>query len=353
MTYLEKINVAIIGCGYIANGHLRSWNKVPDANVSAVVDLNTELAEKTAETWKIDNYYGSTDELLENEHPDVIDICTPPQVHRALAVQSIKKGINTLIEKPMTMTVEDSEKILEAEKQSDVTCGVIHNWLFEPPVPQVRKIVNDGELGEIFHVDLKALNTRDDWMAKDGNHWCHRLQGGRFGEMLTHPIYLVKEFLGDVKLENLHVSKIGPFPWMKSDELVATLSGGDKYGSFYATFNSPRQAIILNLYGEKALLSIDMINGLTSILPPRQVGKLSVGLDSLRQSSQILASTLSNVGKVATGNWMTGHDLYIQQYAKALQEGTPAPVSIQEGYEVIKILDQMIKELESQEQAYK
>jgi predicted dehydrogenase len=346
---MNKLNIAVIGCGYIANGHLRSWNKIPKAKVTAVVDLNVDLARKTADEWKVDRYFSSSDELYDELHPDVVDICTPPQTHRMLAVQSMSKEINTLIEKPMTMTVKDSELILETESKTNTISGVIHNWLFEPPIPKVRELVKEGKIGKVNHVDLKALNTKDDWMARDEKHWCHKLQGGRFGEMLTHPIYLVKYFLGEVELLDLKVSKIGPYSWMKSDELVAILGGGDRFGTFYATFNSPRQAIILNLYGEKALLSIDMINGTINLLPSRPVGKLSIATDSVKQASQIVSSTIGNVGTVVTGGWMTGHDEYIKQYSEALLNGGTAPVTLKEGYDVIKILEQMIAEIERQE----
>ena len=346
---MRSQKVAIIGCGYIANGHLRSWKRTDNANVEAVVDLNIAAAKDTAERWKINNYFSSLDDLLNELQPDIVDICTPPQVHSSIAIQSIESGAHTLIEKPMTMTLDDAIKIVEAEKKADVKVGVIHNWLFEPPVPKARRLVGEGKLGEIMHVNLQTLNTSGDWMAKDGNHWCHKLTGGRFGEMLTHPIYLVKHFLGDVKLENILVSKIGDFPWMKSDELVANLSGGKRFGSFYASFNSPRQAILLEVYGQKALLSLDMINGLVSILPARDVSRFSVGFDSLKQATQIASSTLYNAGSVISGKWMTGHDLYIDLFIKALEKDMEPPVTVREGYEVVKILEEMINRVEQQE----
>jgi predicted dehydrogenase len=167
--------------------------------------------------------------------------------------------------------------------------------------------------------------------------------------MLTHPIYLVEYFLGSVKLENIHVSKIGPYPWMRSDELVATLSGGDRFGQFYASFNSPRQAIELNLYGEKAFLQMDLINGTVNVLPSRPVKKVDIATDSIKRAEQIVSSTLSNIGKVVTGTWLSGHNLYIKEYSEAVLSGGKAPVSIADGHRVIQILEKMISEIEKLE----
>ena len=73
--------------------------------------------------------------------------------------------------------------------------GVIHNWLFEPPVLEASSLAKKGRLGEVISVGVEALSTKDDSMAANKQHWCHVLPGGRFSEMLAHPISLMKHFL--------------------------------------------------------------------------------------------------------------------------------------------------------------
>jgi len=346
---MDKVKVVLVGCGYIADGHLRSWKKLNNAEVVSVVDINESAAENAAKKWNIPSYSSSLKDLLSKGDVDVVDICTPPHTHAPIAVEAMEAGSNIILEKPMTMNIEDADRILSCWKRTGVKAGVIHNWLFEPPVPDVRALVDEGVLGEIHHVDLKALNTKADWMAINGKHWCHRLEGGRFGEMLAHPIYLIKHFMKDVSLQNISVSKIGEYDWMKSDELIASFRADNKFGTFYASFNSPRQAIYLSLYGEKAIVQLDLINVTVNVLPERGLSKGSVGYDYLRQTSQLSKYMIKNVGKVVTNQWMTGHDLYIKQYAESMFDDSDPPVSIIDGHNTIKILVEMIKEVELQE----
>lgn len=341
---MDKIKLVVVGCGYVAEGHLQAWRKVSGANIFAVIDLNEELARETARRWNIPNHYRTLGEALEKGVVNLVDIATPPQVHAPLAVEAMQAGVNVLIEKPMTMTVSDSEKIVDVQKATGVKAGVIHNWLFDQPVVFARSFVQKGLLGEVFHVSVEALNTKNDSMAANADHWSHKFPGGRFSEMLAHPIYLLREFIGkSVRVANVEVSKIGDYSWMKSDELVANFRSGNKLGRAYASFNSSREAIFVNLYGSEGILKLDIINSTVNVLPRRVTTRFSRGFDAIRQAGQLVKWTAKSVGEIAFKRWQTGHDLCIKKFAKYLLQGGKPPVSVEEGLSVIKTLDEMCK----------
>jgi len=346
---MSEINVAVVGCGEVANSHFKAWNKVSSAKVVAVSDLNENLAKNAVEKWKIPRYYTSMTELLKLEKVDVVDLCTPPQTHAPLAIEVMNSGTNVIIEKPMTMTPEDAEKIVECQKRTGVKAGVIHNWLFESPIVQAKSIVESGQLGEVYNVEVEAISTKEDSMVANKDHWCHRLPGGRFSEMLAHPIYLVRHFLGEFEVDNVFVSKIGDYPWMVSDELVATFKVGNKFGRVYASFNAPRDAIYVDLYGSKGILKIDIINATVNFLPGRKVSRFGKGADSLRQATQLAGSTIKNVARVGSGRWLDGHEMYINQFAECLIKDTEPPVTVEEGFNVVKTLEDMCKLILEQE----
>jgi len=346
---MREINVAIVGCGYVANGHLEAWRKVRQAQVIAVSDLNENLAKSTAEAWNVPRYYSTLSNLLAKCKVDLVDICTPPQVHAALAVEAMKAGVNVLIEKPMTMTVKDAEKIVGCQKATGVKAGVIHNWLFDEPVLQADALIKKGKLGEIFHIEVEALNTKHDSMVANERHWCHKLPGGRFSEMLAHPIYLMRHFLGDIAICDVQVSKIGDYSWMKYDELCATFKAGNKLGRAYASFNSSRDAIFINLYGGEGILKLELINSTVNFLPKRDATRLSKGFDSLRQAAQLVKSTTGNIVKVAFGRWRSGHDTYIKLFAENLINDQKPPVTVEEGLEVVELLEKMCYMIENAE----
>jgi len=347
---MRRLNVAVVGCGFVANDHLGAWSKTKYGKVLAVCDLNESLARNTAEIWRVHKYYTSFQQLIENDHLDVVDLCTPPQTHASLAVQAMNAGFHVLLEKPMTMTVEDAEEIVECQEKSGMKVGVIHNWLFEPPVIEASKAVEENRIGEVVNMNIEALSTRYDSMALNQNHWCHKLQGGRFSEMLAHPIYLCRHFLrGEIELCDVNVSKVGEYPWMRSDELCATFKVGDKLGRVYASFNSPRDAILLSLHGRSAIIELDIVNATITLLPKRERKTLSKGLDSVSQAVQLMRSTFKNAAKVTSGRWLSGHEMCIRLFAQNLLSDHRLPVSAEEGLTVIRSLEPLCKRIEIKE----
>jgi UDP-N-acetyl-2-amino-2-deoxyglucuronate dehydrogenase len=338
---MQKLNVALVGCGYVANSHLKAWRKVKQAQVSAVCDLNEAMARNIAQRWKISQYYTSFSELLKNKDIDIIDISTPPQTHASLGIQAMEAGFNVLLEKPMTMTVKDAEQLVESQKSTGVKAGVIHNWLFEPSVREADSLVRKGLLGEVVNAEVEALGPKEDSMAANENHWCHRFPGGRFSEMLAHPIYLLRNFLGEIKVTDVAVAKVGDYSWMKSDEFCGMFKAGNKIGRVYASFNAPRDAIFINLYGKEAIIKLDIINSTVNVLPRRKTTRYNKASDALRQAAQLNKATLRNAAKIAFGSWYSGHEMYIKLFAESLANDTEPPVTVEEGCMAIKTLDEV------------
>lgn len=347
---MNKLNVAIVGCGFVANDHMKAWRKVPEAEVVAVDDVSETLAVNMAKTWKVSSHYTSFSKLLERKDVNVVDICTPPHTHASLAVQAMKSNFHVVLEKPMTMTTKDAEEIVRCQESTGMKAGVIHNWLFEPTVLEASSFARKGALGDVFGVEVEALGTKYDSMTANANHWCHRFPGGRFSEMLAHPIYLIRHFLGgEPQVINVSVSKIGDYGWMKSDELYAAFQVGKKLGRTSASFNAPRDAIFVNLYGTEAILRSDVVNATINLLPRRRTSRFNKGFDSLRQASQLAKSTAKNILSVASGRWLSGHDQYIKMFANSLLNDAKLPVSAEDGYEVVKVLEETCKEIEMSE----
>jgi len=225
----------------------------------------------------------------------------------------------------------------------------LHNWLFEPPVIEATFAVEKGYLGDVFNVEVEALNTKHDSMVANEHHWSHRLPGGRFSEMLAHPIYLLRHFIGEVELGEVLTSKVGDYPWVKSDELCATFRAGKKLGRAYASFNAPRDAIFISLYGEEAIIKLDIINATMNLLPRKNISRLGKGFDSTRQAVQLVKSTAKNSVRIIFKRWLSGHEMYIKRFAESLMTDSKPPVTVEEGLAVVKILEKMCNKIEEAE----
>jgi len=100
---MNKLKVAVVGCGFVAQKrHIPSFLRLKDdVSLCAVCDLNQDLARSVANRFGVPNAYSDLSEMLLKEHPDIVDVCTPPKVHAPVAVESMESGCHVLLEKPM------------------------------------------------------------------------------------------------------------------------------------------------------------------------------------------------------------------------------------------------------------
>ena len=107
-------HVGIVGCGLISEAHIKAWKKTPGFAVRGVIDTNTEQARKRAGEYQIETVYDRLDQLI--AECDVVDVCTPPQSHAAIALQAVAGGRHLVMEKPVVTDVADWEKLAASVK---------------------------------------------------------------------------------------------------------------------------------------------------------------------------------------------------------------------------------------------
>ena len=348
-----SVTVAVIGTGDVANRvHLPAWKKNSAAHIVALCDTNQERVASMAEQWKIPKYYTQFAELLDSERPTIVDICTPPASHLPLAVQAMGRGCHVLLEKPMAMSIKESEEIVKAyaeRKAEGIKLCVIHSLLYESLIPKLRSTLEKG-IGDILGVEINLIDTPDDSMIANPEHWCHKLPGGRFGECLIHPIYLLQDILGPLQIESLWVTKAGPYPWVPYDELHVTLSSGERFGSIYASFNCPRASFpSITIYGKKSILRYEGSNCSLQSLSHLSSGTLNAGFDNISQVSKLLKSTAENFLRVTSGRLKKGHEVIFRLFLDSIinNRELPLPLTPEEAYQANKTYLQALERLEA------
>lgn len=219
-----SLRVGIIGCGRVTDSHIAALRSIRDVKLVGVCDLNRELAEQTALNYGIGRFYTDFSELLFNEKPDVIHITTPPQTHLPLCVQAMEAGCHVLVEKPLALTVDEVDKMAEAARKNNVGLSVVHNALFVPVVTRVRKLIQSSIIGDLLAMEI-IMTGKDTELMRDRSHWCHRMQGGIFGELLPHPLYLAEAFINDLRVVKVSSLKVGTYEWLPVDEVRIMLEG--------------------------------------------------------------------------------------------------------------------------------
>src|SRR5580704_1656185 len=148
------LKVAIVGCGKIADGHIEEIQKMPAAaRVVAVADLELLMAEQIATRYGIPAFYDDLDRLLAKERPDVVHITTPPQSHLPLAIKAIDAGAHVYVEKPLALNYAEAKRLIDHARRAGKKLTIGYSYYFDPPVIELRRLVDEGVLGEAVHVE--------------------------------------------------------------------------------------------------------------------------------------------------------------------------------------------------------
>lgn len=150
----RKLKVGIIGTGWIAEAHLKSYEKCPDVEIVAAADLVEGKAEafcKLHEHPEI-RCYRSHKEMLDAEDLDAVSVCTYNATHAECSIYAMEKGVHVLLEKPMCITLEEAVEICRAEKKSGTILSIGFQPRFDENMKMVKNIVQSGELGEVYYI---------------------------------------------------------------------------------------------------------------------------------------------------------------------------------------------------------
>ncbi len=148
---MENIfRIALVGCGAIAPNHVRAILNC-DQELCALCDVNTDKADQLKQRFSLGDIpvYESYTELLENEKPDAVHICTPHYLHAQMICEALKRNINVLCEKPLCISLSQMEEIKKAVEASDATLGVCHQNRYEENMLILRDLSKDGVIGAV------------------------------------------------------------------------------------------------------------------------------------------------------------------------------------------------------------
>ncbi|MCK4722266.1 MAG: Gfo/Idh/MocA family oxidoreductase, partial [Dehalococcoidia bacterium] len=305
----------------------------------AVCDVNQGMAEETARRFNIGSYYTGLSELLSRAEVDVVHVTTPPQTHLSVCTQAMEAGCHVLVEKPMALTVDDADKMIGTARAEKVRLCVVHNLQFVSMVLKAKSMVVKGLIGDIVGMNITDCHPREGHLMRNKQHWCHRLPGGIFGEMLPHPIYLAMHFLGKLETAAVHAWNIGGDESLVADELRVTLTGKGGIATIVASVNGPSPVLAVEVFGTRGSLHVQ--NGVVVRRFPRTTAPASRGKENLLTASQWLTGTASAALRTALGRYHDGHYTEIKRFVDALQEGTELPVTVDEAREATRLYQEI------------
>ena len=205
---MKKLKFAIIGCGRISYKHVEALAKNnEEAELVATCDVVLEKAEakkkeyieKTGASENSIHTYEDYKEMLEKEDIDVVTIATESGYHAEIAIYSMKNGVNALVEKPMALSIEDSNEMIKVAKENNVKLGVCHQNRFNKPIKKLRSAVEEGKFGRIINGTARILWNRNMGYYEQApwrGTW--ELDGGTLMNQCIHNIDLLQWMMGGV-----------------------------------------------------------------------------------------------------------------------------------------------------------
>ncbi|MCA1039215.1 Gfo/Idh/MocA family oxidoreductase [Bacillus infantis] len=326
---MEMIKVGVIGCGSIArHRHLPEYHLNGRAEIMAVCDIVEERAMDMAALYHAEAY-SNYEDLLENPQIDAVSVCTPNYLHAPISIAALKAGKHVLCEKPMAVSVEEAESMIEAARKYGKKLMIGHNQRFVPSHQKARAFIASGEAGKVYSFRTAfGHGGPEGWSADGKDSWFFRKSEafiGAMGDLGVHKTDLIRYLLGE------EITQAGAFVEASSKEnsdvddtavcILKTESGviGTLAASWSYVSKEDNSTII---YAENAIIRLedDPVNSL--VIQYR--------------NGEILKYELGGIQTNEEGKQTQSH--VISTFIDSIAEDKEPPVSGEEGLKSLRVV---------------
>ncbi|MBM3189247.1 MAG: Gfo/Idh/MocA family oxidoreductase, partial [Chloroflexi bacterium] len=152
------IGIGVIGFGYWGPNLVRNFMEAPDSRVAAVSDLRPERLAQAQARYPGISTTTDPEKLIADSAVDAVVIATPVSTHFELAMSALAAGKHVLVEKPMTATCEQAQRLIEEADRRQRVLMVDHTFVFTGAVRKIKELVDDGRLGRLYYYDSVRVN---------------------------------------------------------------------------------------------------------------------------------------------------------------------------------------------------
>ena len=158
---MANLRVAVIGCGGRGRGHMKILSEFEDTDIIAICDPVESARNNAGDTFNVSKRYGTIETLLDNETVDAVFVATPAHLNGEAAAPCLERGVNTLLEKPPGMHVQETINLRDTAKKTGTKAMVGWNRRFHPIIVEVSQRVkargNVTQLVGEFHKSITRL----------------------------------------------------------------------------------------------------------------------------------------------------------------------------------------------------
>lgn len=357
----RKLKIGIIGTGWIAESHIESYLQMPDVEIVAAADWIDGKAEKFMKRYGVEgvHFYHDHKALIDNEPElDAVSVCTFNTQHAAPTIYALEHGVNVLLEKPFTVTLDEAVEVMRAEKKSGKLLSIGFQPRGDENMKMIKKIVESGVLGDIYYIQTGGGRRR----GIPNSTFIEKSTGGigAMGDIGCYSLDMVLNAIGYPKpltVTGYTSNFFGTNPMYQYPDANHTAEENAKRFSvedFAAAFIRLEGGIILDfriawamhvdtpgdtiIMGKKAALRIpstDCWNGTVG-------GEMTLYTDVAGAQTETKIPIIPTKGDVFSGLFYKK----IRSFLDAIKEGKPAPVPSSQILYNQAIIDGIVKSAE-------
>jgi predicted dehydrogenase/nucleoside-diphosphate-sugar epimerase len=349
------MRVVVVGCGLIAQEHLRSIRRCPEVEIVGIADPNPVVLQATADTFAVEDTFADPRAMIAQQKPDVVHVATPPGNHEEMVRFALESGCHVYVEKPITLRAPEAEALVAlAESKGLLLCvGYMHN--FDQAVLEARRLYEAGDIGTLCGIESyygfdMGESPGSRYYTQAYTTWAYDLPGGLFQNGFDHPLSVMMPFFGEPKTLHALAADVGVMPKHVPGELRLLMSDGNCLASVTLSEAASPRFHYMNLLGSKATLHVDLQNkrvirwGHTPGIP-HFVTRFGMNLS---QANKVLKGTAATVWSVARGRFTPyeGMQRLIPAFYEAIESGGPSPLPTEYAIRIMKIMDETWKQIE-------
>lgn len=231
----KRLRVALLGCGWVSEHHLRAWSSIPDsAEVVALVDPSEEASKRRGDEFGIARRFASAESMLEAVEVDAVDVATPRETHAAAVRLAASRSLPVLCQKPLAPTFGEAKTLVQ-EIGARTRLMVHENWRFRPYIRDMRQYIESGAIGGVKQCSFTLCNSG--FIAgADGKlpavvrqPFFASVERMLTTEILIHHIDALRFLFGDLTLDAAHIGN--SVPEVRGDDFATImLRGGGEWG---------------------------------------------------------------------------------------------------------------------------
>ena len=251
----KVVRIGVIGTGGMGQGHLGSFEKIDEVRLTALCDIDPEVAERLGKEYNVPHFLKHRD-LLKSGLCDAVVIATPHPFHAPIAIDAFRAGLHVLSEKPISEKVSAGDEMIVAAKASGKAFAVMFQLRTYPAMTKAMEIVRGGELGKIFRTTMISPEYRSQAYYDSGT-WRATWMGEGGGIMMNQAPHITDMFINlagmpcevygrtETRIHNIEVEDL-------AEAMLTYPDGGTGY--YYCSTNEAGPGQMIEIFGDKGKL---------------------------------------------------------------------------------------------------